>query len=119
MKSLLAGSAITLLCVSAYATAGCDAPALDGAGIVAAFGGNTVCGTPTASYTGNPSDRWQEAHVGDSPAGGELIDYKLGPDDPVDPSKTVGSWQVEVGVEDPNATEDPHGTEDSNGTEET
>lgn len=36
------------------------------------------------------AERWQEFHA----TSGELIDYKLGPGHPVDPTKTVGTWTV-------------------------
>jgi hypothetical protein len=38
------------------------------------------------------TDAWQEFHNG-SVSGGRVIDYKLGPNDKVDPSKDMGSWQ--------------------------
>lgn len=48
-----------------------------------AVSGKTVCATIGG-------DKWQEYHQ----AGGALIDYKKGPSNPVDPSKTVGSWST-------------------------
>jgi hypothetical protein len=39
-------------------------------------------------------DRWQEFHQ----VGGNLIDYKLGPSDPVDPTETVGTWSAGTGL---------------------
>jgi len=36
------------------------------------------------------SDKWQEWHNGNN--GGSLVDYKLGPGDPVDPSSVVGTY---------------------------
>jgi hypothetical protein len=47
-----------------------------------------VRGTTFCVARGN--ERWQEFHA----ESGELIDYKLGPGHPVDPTKTVGSWTV-------------------------
>ena len=40
--------------------------------------------------------KWQELHVGtaDVSESGDLIDYKRGPTDKVDPSKRVGSWAL-------------------------
>jgi len=49
--------------------------------------GNTVCGV-----RGN--DRWQEQHRGTGNSGA-LWDYKRGPNDPVDPSKELGTWAIE------------------------
>lgn len=51
--------------------------------IANALSGKTVCATIG-------SQKWQEYHQ----AGGALIDYKKGPSDPVDPTKTVGSWST-------------------------
>lgn len=48
-----------------------------------ALSGKTVCAI-------SGSQKWQEYHQ----AGGTLIDYKKGPSDPVDPTKTVGSWST-------------------------
>ena len=45
--------------------------------------GKTVC-----AALGN--DRWQEYHQ----PGGALIDWKKGANDPVDPTKQVGTWTV-------------------------
>ena len=45
--------------------------------------GNTVCAV-------RGSDRWQEYHV----PGGDLIDYKMGPNDKVDPTEKVGTWSI-------------------------
>jgi len=44
----------------------------------------------TACATKDNGDKWQEFHQ----AGGALIDYKRGPNDPVDPTKQVGTWLV-------------------------
>jgi hypothetical protein len=48
-----------------------------------AISGKTVCAT-------SGSQKWQEYHQ----SGGSLIDWKKGPSDPVDPTKTVGSWST-------------------------
>ena len=45
-----------------------------------------VCGGANGNYT------WQEWHNGTS--GGPIVDYKLGPNSPSDPSTTVGSYVV-------------------------
>lgn len=47
--------------------------------------GKTVCITKAAG------ERFQEFHQ----AGGALIDYKMGPNHAVDPSKQVGNWRAE------------------------
>jgi hypothetical protein len=48
--------------------------------------GKTVCAA-------RASERWQEFHN----STGALVDYKRGPSDVVDPSKTVGSWSATNG----------------------
>lgn len=53
------------------------------ADITTLLSGKTVCAT-------SGGDRWQEYHA----ANGALIDYKKGASDPVDPTKTVGSWSA-------------------------
>lgn len=57
------------------------------AALAALLGNKTVC-----AAVGN--DAWQEFHSGATVAGGPLIDYKLGPGHPVDPTETVGAWSV-------------------------
>jgi len=54
--------------------------------VATAIFGKTVCATIG-------SQKWQEYHGGGL-TGGSLIDYKKGPSDPVDPTKTVGSWNT-------------------------
>jgi hypothetical protein len=69
--------------VSGEAIAACNGPALTQAALVTALTGNTVCAMRGA-------DRWQELHQ----AGGNLIDYKRGPADKIDPSEKVGTWSI-------------------------
>ncbi|ATE60910.1 hypothetical protein CCZ27_14030 [Thauera sinica] len=45
--------------------------------------GHTLC-------TARGKDAWQEYHE----PGGRLIDYKMGPNDKVDPTKQVGTWSA-------------------------
>lgn len=45
---------------------------------------NTVCAEKPSG------DKWQEFHK----PNGDLIDYKEGPGDPVDPTTKVGTWEV-------------------------
>jgi hypothetical protein len=49
--------------------------------------GNTVCGGSSSN-----SDTWQEYHQG--AGSGPLIDWKLGPNHPVDPMSQVGTWSA-------------------------
>jgi hypothetical protein len=56
----------------------------DGSGTLQSFIANaTVC-------VARGSERWQEFHAGN----GDLIDYKRGPSDRMDPTKKVGTWSV-------------------------
>lgn len=52
----------------------------------AALAGKMACGTAG-------TERWQEWHNGNA-AGGVVIDFKLGPGHPVDPSGRVGTYSV-------------------------
>lgn len=76
---LAMGSAL----LGGQAMAACSGNALNVSQINSALSGNTVCGA-------RGKERWQEYHA----QGGNLIDYKMGPNDKVDPSKKVGSWSV-------------------------
>jgi hypothetical protein len=44
----------------------------------------------------SPNAQWNELHTGNGNSG-TMIDWKLGPTDPVDPSTTVGAYQVTAG----------------------
>lgn len=83
---------LLLLGVVGHATAQVACPA--GSTRVMAVGplvaGNTLCAV-------RGSDRWQEQHRG-SGSNGELWDYKLGPGNPVDPTKVVGTWSATNGA---------------------
>jgi len=37
--------------------------------------------------------KWQELHNG-GPLTGTMVDYKKGPNDPIDPSEQVGTWSI-------------------------
>lgn len=54
--------------------------------------GATLAGKMACAAVGN--ERWQAWHSGTA-AGGDLWDYKLGPSDPVDPSKKMGTYQIQ------------------------
>jgi hypothetical protein len=88
VKVLMAG--VLPLVVAAGASAqGCPCGSgtrVSGADLAALLAGKTVC-----AAVGN--EQWQEFHGGGG-TGGTLVDYKKGPNDPVDPSTTVGSWSV-------------------------
>ena len=92
MKTLIlaASASIALASFSEAATAGCSAPASTPINTVSALttllSGKTVC-VPDATPA---SWKWQEYHQ----AGGDLVDYKKGPSDTIDPSEKVGTWAV-------------------------
>lgn len=69
--------------LAGQAMAACNGNALSVGQINTALSGKTVCGA-------RGKERWQEYHA----PGGNLIDYKMGPNDKVDPSKKVGAWSV-------------------------
>ncbi|WP_341325283.1 hypothetical protein [Methylotuvimicrobium sp. KM2] len=46
--------------------------------------GNTVCAQKANG------DQWQEYHE----PSGKIFDYKKGPNDPVDPTKEMGTWEI-------------------------
>ncbi len=75
---------IALAGLSAQAGADClPNTRVTGAALTNLVSGNTVCAT-------SGTKTWQEQHR----AGGQLWDYKKGPNDPVDPSKQVGTWSI-------------------------
>ena len=83
-SNALAGTLLLgCLALAGEAMAACTGPALNQAALVTALTGNTVCAVRGA-------DRWQELHQ----AGGDLIDFKRGPSDRVDPSEKVGTWSI-------------------------
>lgn len=74
-------AAVVVASVSAPALADCSSPLVTDP--ASALQGKTVCATLG-------TERWHEFHA----PGGNLIAYKKGPSDKVDPSKSVGSWSV-------------------------
>ena len=91
MKKFVLVAAMAGSLVSGQAIAACTtATRLNAAAISALLGGNTVC-VPTVTV--DPMT-WQEEHAGTSTStSGALIDFKRG-SNPVDPTKTVGTWSV-------------------------
>jgi hypothetical protein len=58
--------------------------------LVGLLPGKYVC-----SKHGGNDWQWQELHVGAAGStSGDLLDYKKGPTDKVDPSKVVGTWAI-------------------------
>lgn len=91
IRTIVAGLLPALAAMSAAAQTPCPCGAgtrVAGADLVALLGNRTVC----AAAGG---EEWQEYHRGTNAAGGQLIDYKKGPTDPVDPTETVGRWSVQ------------------------
>lgn len=69
--------------VSGNALAACRGQASAGSGL----SGKTLC------YTKANGDRFQEYHAG-GPNSGDVIDWKKGATDKVDPTKKVGTWSA-------------------------
>ncbi len=92
-KRVAAGAAALFIGGAAFAQGACPCGSgtrvESAAAIATLLGGKTVCAAAG-------SDTWQEFHSGTTTAGGPLIDYKLGPGHPVDPSEQVGTWSVEA-----------------------
>lgn len=85
-KSSFVAGLLVLGSFCAGAMAACPGPAnarLNQSTLPTTLSGQTACAVRGA-------DRWQEFHG----AGGQLVDYKMGPNHPVDPSKPVGTWSV-------------------------
>lgn len=82
-SSFVSGWMSGLLLVSSEAMAACTGTPLTQTQLSQQLTGNTVCATRS-------SESWQELHQ----TGGALVDFKLGPGHPVDPSETVGSWSI-------------------------
>lgn len=85
MKQVILPGLMALAFVSLDAAAQCQGSTRI-ADLTTLLPGNTVCAT-------RGSDRWQEQHRG-SGTSGQLWDYKKGADDPIDPSKQVGTWSI-------------------------
>lgn len=91
MKRISIVGCILVALWAGQASADCTtSPLLTGTKITMMLSGKQVCASPGTGYPGNPANRWQEEHM----ANGQLWDYKLGPTDPVDPRKQVGTWSV-------------------------
>ena len=60
--------------------------------LVVLLGDKTVC-----KADGSGGFEWQEYHKLPNNRANNLIDYKKGPTDPVDPTKAVGRWVVAKG----------------------
>lgn len=88
MKRIMIISVILLMAASGNTMADCksnsriDSPTLNNL-----LTNNTVC---KANTPANGLWNWQEYH---NPSG-SLIDYKRGPDNAIDPTKTVGVWSI-------------------------
>jgi hypothetical protein len=109
MKSKLIIGVALFACLTGEAMAACSGTAVTACKQLSSLlSGRTVCGRPGAAYPGSVNDRWQEAH---SDPGGcsfsgstgstgtaNVTDYKAGPSSTVDPSESVGSWQVSAGT---------------------
>lgn len=84
-RSISVAGAVVLgcACLSGQAIAACSGASLNQTQLGNLLTGNTVCAS-------RGSDRWQTLHQ----SGFDLIDFKLGPNHAVDPSKKVGTWSI-------------------------
>ena len=73
------------MAAQAQTACSCGGTRVTGNALQTLLANRTVC-----AAAGNES--WQEFHSGNG--SGPLIDWKRGPNDPVDPSETVGSWSL-------------------------
>lgn len=91
-KILLAIAAVASFTVSnlALAQVACPGVTTRVTNISGLVSGNTMCAA-------RAPDRWQEFHQGPG-ASGNLIDWKLGAGDPVDPTEQVGTWSSTNGA---------------------
>jgi hypothetical protein len=88
--SLIAGSAFVGGYAQAQTCTSSPSNALQSASAINTLvSGKYVC----AQFNG---ERWDELHIASGPAGGQLQDYKLGPNDPKDPSTIVGNYQIQT-----------------------
>ena len=92
MKAIVTTGVILLAFAvgNAFAAApACVGNALTGAELVTLLSQRYVCAS-----RGN--DSWKEKHLGTT--SGNVEDYKLGPTDPVDPTKIVGTFAITSGA---------------------
>lgn len=84
MKRLIATSMVLLAGIAGEAMAACiPATQVTGTALSTLVSGNTVCAM-------RGGEKWQEQHL----QNGTLWDYKKGANDPVDPTKQVGTWTI-------------------------
>ena len=83
MKGVLTtGLILAMLPIGSHA-ANCTGTTATQQNAASVLGNHTVCAT-------NGSESWQEYHTGTT--GGDLVEYALGPSDPVDPTHLEGTW---------------------------
>ena len=88
MKRLMVVTSIVSLAgIAGAAVANCTDNQVKNADITSLVSGKTVCAT-------QGGDKWQEYHSGSSGANNNLIDWKKGTSDPIDPTTPVGSWST-------------------------
>jgi len=88
MKLSIVVSAILLAGLTNGATAACSDTQIVDAALTTLLSGNTVCVSNAKPGWGGWEN--QEEHL----ANGDLVDYKKGSSDPVDPTKKVGTWTI-------------------------
>ncbi len=90
MKRLVFAASVLLAIGAGQAIAACTGPFMTAAQIQTAIAGNTACvgHTPTAQFS--------EWHNGG--ATGSVVDWKRGPTDANDPTKTVGTYTITTNI---------------------
>ena len=95
MKLLQFVGVILAVSIAGESIASCGDPQVTGTDLTDLFRGNTVC-------VSNGSGGWehQEQHhdAGGATPGGDLVDYKRGSGDAIDPTEVVGSWSIGRGA---------------------
>jgi len=97
-RNSIAGLVALIAGFGAAGAAEAQCPAgLTTAQLISTLSGKYACARRQAGVTpapgcGNPNDTWNELHQGSQT--GQIIDYKRGPTDPVDPSKPVGTYTI-------------------------
>jgi hypothetical protein len=85
--ALVAATGLTAGHASAQLACPSGSTRVTGTALQTLIGNKTICAASSSN-----SDTWQEFHQGLS--SGPLIDWKQGPNHPVDPTSVVGTWSL-------------------------
>jgi hypothetical protein len=90
VKQLVCAAMVLLAIGAGRAIAACTPPFMTAVQIQTLLAGNTAC----IGHT--PNAEWSEWHNGG--ASGNVVDWKLGASNPVDPTKTVGTFLITTSI---------------------